>query len=130
MSRVFVPVPLFVFFQLLSVFPSALLVLWMSQYRGGFSWNGNDENCNWHPVFMVTGHIYFLAQAITAFRVLPFTKRVKKFIHGCLHASGVTCSGVGIFAIFTTHQKQGHDHLYSLHSWCGIIAVGLFVLQV
>ncbi|XP_008938466.1 PREDICTED: cytochrome b561, partial [Merops nubicus] len=36
----------------------------------------------------------------------------------------------GIAAVFESHRAKGIPHMYSLHSWCGMAAFVLYLLQV
>ncbi|XP_055254767.1 translation initiation factor IF-2 [Moschus berezovskii] len=36
---------------------------------------------------------------------------------------------LGLVAVFEHHRKKGYADLYSLHSWCGILAFALFAVQ-
>lgn len=40
------------------------------------------------------------------------------------------CLRPGLVAVFDYHRKKGYADLYSLHSWCGILAFVLYVVQV
>lgn len=32
---------------------------WITQWRGGFAWDGTHQQFNWHPALMVTGLVVF-----------------------------------------------------------------------
>lgn len=53
-----------------------------------------------------------------------------KLIHGILHLLTVPCVVLGAVASMEYHRLKGLPHLYSLHSWMGILTVSLFVIQV
>ena len=46
----------------------------------------------------------------------------------CPHTAPL--SGPGLVAVFDYHRKKGYADLYSLHSWCGILAFVLYFVQV
>eukprot|EP00118_Oscarella_pearsei_P001415 m.7383 g.7383 ORF g.7383 m.7383 type:complete len:262 (+) comp18522_c0_seq1:45-830(+) len=128
-ERVYVPVWLFAFYELASVLPTALCIFWFWHYRGGFAWDSSSLHFNWHPVLTVTGFIYFASQSMLTFRLLPCSRPLKKAVHVILHVSSAGCAAFGIAAVFVVHQKEGYPHLYSLHSWCGLITAILFTAQ-
>uniref|UniRef100_A0ABI7Z286 Transmembrane ascorbate-dependent reductase CYB561 n=1 Tax=Felis catus TaxID=9685 RepID=A0ABI7Z286_FELCA len=45
----------------------------------------------------------------------------------CPHTAPL--SGLGLVAVFDYHRKKGYADLYSLHSWCGILAFVLYFVQ-
>lgn len=53
-----------------------------------------------------------------------------KLTHGILHFLTVPCVVLGAVASMEYHRLKGLPHLYSLHSWMGILTVSLFVIQV
>ncbi|VFV22243.1 cytochrome b561-like [Lynx pardinus] len=57
------------------------------------------------------------------------TKRTTKVLHGLLHVFAFIIALVGLVAVFDYHRKKGYADLYSLHSWCGILAFVLYLVQ-
>jgi len=53
-----------------------------------------------------------------------------KLTHGLLHLATVPCVVLGAVAAMEYHRLKGLPHLYSLHSWMGLLTVSLFVIQV
>jgi len=53
-----------------------------------------------------------------------------KLTHGLLHLATVPCVVLGAIASMEYHRLKGLPHLYSLHSWMGMLTVSLFVIQV
>lgn len=53
-----------------------------------------------------------------------------KLTHGLLHLLTVPCVVLGAVAAMEYHRLKGLPHLYSLHSWMGLLTVFLFVIQV
>lgn len=45
-------------------------------------------------------------------------------------SSHAPCLRPGLVAVFDYHRKRGYADLYSLHSWCGILAFVLYIVQV
>ena len=59
-------------------------------------------------------------------------KAVTKLLHTILLLCAVPCIVVGTIAVFDFHnlREKPFPNLYSLHSWCGLITIGLFGMQV
>ena len=53
-----------------------------------------------------------------------------KVIHAIIQAAALILVGVGLKAVFDSHDNWKEPHMYSLHSWLGLITVILFGLQV
>ena len=61
-----------------------------------------------------------------------------KLLHTLFHMLGIPCIGLGFLAIWNYHSlrkdRSGNPaplpHFYSLHSWLGLITMGLALLQV
>ncbi|KAG8447000.1 hypothetical protein GDO86_014444 [Hymenochirus boettgeri] len=115
--------------QILGIAVLAITGAWLSQYRGGFSWEGAQQ-FNVHPLCMVLGMVFLCGDALLVYRVFRNeTKRATKILHGALHILALIISLVGIIAVFQFHSNSGIPHLYSLHSWLGIITFILYILQ-
>ncbi|XP_034993873.1 transmembrane ascorbate-dependent reductase CYB561 isoform X2 [Zootoca vivipara] len=103
---------------------------WMGQYRGGIAWDGSKLQFNAHPLCMVIGMVFLQGDAILVYRVFRHeTKRSTKILHGLLHALALVIALVGLIAVFQFHKKQSIPDMYSLHSWCGILAFGFYFVQ-
>ena len=56
-----------------------------------------------------------------------------KLVHTLYHIMAIPCIAVGMIAVFDFHNNKKPTpipNLYSLHSWMGLITVGLYGLQV
>lgn len=53
-----------------------------------------------------------------------------KLTHTILHLATVPCVVFGGVASMEYHRLKGMPHLYSVHSWMGLMTVSLFVIQV
>ncbi|XP_063816076.1 transmembrane ascorbate-dependent reductase CYB561 [Pseudophryne corroboree] len=115
--------------QILGVAVLAVTGSWLSQYRGGFSWDG-PEQFNVHPICMVLGMVFLCGDALLVYRVFRHeTKKATKILHGALHLMALIISVVGIVAVFQFHKKNAIPDMYSLHSWLGITTFTLYILQ-
>ncbi|XP_040827643.1 plasma membrane ascorbate-dependent reductase CYBRD1 isoform X1 [Ochotona curzoniae] len=126
----------------LGLLVSALLVgflsviftlIWVLHYRKGLGWDGGALEFNWHPVLMVTGFVFIQGIAIIVYR-LPWTWRCSKFLMKSIHAGLNTIAAilaiVALVAVFDYHNVGSIPNMYSLHSWLGLAAVILYVLQL
>lgn len=78
---------------------------------------------------MLIGFITIGGEAIISYKVLPWSKEVKKLIHLILHAIAIVLGIVGIWAAFKFHNDSGIANLYSLHSWVGLGTIILYGIQ-
>ncbi|XP_074130458.1 lysosomal membrane ascorbate-dependent ferrireductase CYB561A3 [Sminthopsis crassicaudata] len=108
------------------------MIYWVQHWRGGFAWDGTVLMFNWHPVLMVAGMVVFYGAASLVYR-LPQSwvgsKLPWKLLHAALHLVAFTLAVLGLVAVFSFHHHNRIAHLYSLHSWLGIVAVALFAGQ-
>lgn len=122
--------PYFVAFsQLLGLTVVATTGAWLGLYRGGIAW-ASSLQFNVHPLCMVIGLVFLQGDALLVYRVFRSeTKRTTKVLHGLLHVLAFVIALVGLVAVFDYHRKKGYADLYSLHSWCGLLVFGLYVVQ-
>jgi len=111
-----------------------LSLVWVYLFREGFAWNDNlFKQFNLHPVLMITGFIFLSGHAMLVFRLFRCCHRTaSKALHTLLHLLAVPCIAVATIAIFDTHNLKSPPipNLYSLHSWLGLVTIGLFGLQL
>uniref|UniRef100_A0A4W6CEW0 Lysosomal membrane ascorbate-dependent ferrireductase CYB561A3 n=1 Tax=Lates calcarifer TaxID=8187 RepID=A0A4W6CEW0_LATCA len=101
----------------------------LSQWRGGFSWDGSALQFNWHPVLMVSGLVVLYGIALVVYRVPSTWKQKKhpwKLVHAGLMLLALLLSILGLCAVFDFHKHFNLPDLYSLHSWVGICTVAMF----
>ncbi|XP_039595497.1 cytochrome b561 isoform X1 [Polypterus senegalus] len=104
--------------------------VWMGHYRGGYEWTNPALEFNIHPLCMVIGMVYLYGDAILVYRVFRNEKkRTTKILHGVIHVIALVISIVGFTAVFDSHSKSGITHMYSLHSWCGMMTFIIFCVQ-
>ncbi|NWZ54996.1 CY561 protein, partial [Haliaeetus albicilla] len=116
--------------QLLGLTLLATTGAWLGRYRGGVAWHGLLQ-FNVHPLCMVLGMVFLQGDALLVYRVFRHeAKRSTKALHALLHGLALVVALVGIVAVFESHRTKGIPDMYSLHSWCGMAAFVLYLLQV
>ncbi|XP_033926116.1 transmembrane ascorbate-dependent reductase CYB561 [Melopsittacus undulatus] len=102
---------------------------WLGRYRGGLGWHSALQ-INVHPLCMVLGMVFLQGDALLVYRVFRNEpKRSTKALHALLHGLALLIALVGIIAVFESHRAKGIPNMYSLHSWCGMAAFVLYLLQ-
>lgn len=117
--------------QVIGLLCVVLMLVWTSSYNGGFAWR-SDPNLmfNWHPLLMTVGLIYLFANSIMIYRALRTMRKQKlKLIHAGIHSVVILCIIIGQVAIFLNHSLTNRPNLYTLHSWVGLTAILIFVIQ-
>ncbi|NWH27681.1 CY561 protein, partial [Grus americana] len=116
--------------QLLGLTLLATTGAWLGRYRGGVAWH-SPLQFNVHPLCMVLGMVFLQGDALLVYRVFRHeAKRSTKVLHAVLHGLALVIALVGIVAVFESHRTKGIPDMYSLHSWCGMAAFVLYLLQV
>ncbi|XP_075998929.1 transmembrane ascorbate-dependent reductase CYB561 [Genypterus blacodes] len=116
--------------QVLGLASVVMTGVWMGHYRGGFAWDGSGLEFNVHPLCMVLGLVFLQGDAILVYRVFHTEpKRNVKLLHGIIHIFALISTIIGTVAVFDFHNAGKTPNMYSLHSWCGMITIILFVLQ-
>ncbi|XP_038215152.1 cytochrome b reductase 1 isoform X2 [Zerene cesonia] len=111
---------------------SALTVFWVVYYRESYGWADDipEKQFNLHPTLMVAGFITFSGFSVLLFRICRCFRRIYvKLLHAIFHALAFPCIVIGFLAVLDFHNKKGINNFYSLHSWIGFVAMGLFGLQ-
>jgi len=121
----------------------ALCLYWVIQYRSNaegktFAWKDDpDLEFNLHPVLMIAGFIYFMGQAMLMYRTCRCCRRIwNKLLHTVFHILSIPCIAIAFIAVLDSHNLRTVNgepapipNFYSLHSWIGLAAMGLFALQ-
>ncbi len=91
--------------------------------------------CN-HLLKFFFSHISFVLNfvifaAMLLYRISRCCRHIfVKLFHTIFHIFAIPCIALGFFAVFDSKMLQAHNHFYSLHSWMGLVTMGMFVLQV
>ncbi|XP_065603285.1 transmembrane ascorbate-dependent reductase CYB561 [Cyrtonyx montezumae] len=115
--------------QLLGLTLLAATGAWLGRYRGGVAWQ-SPLQFNAHPLCMVLGMVFLQGDALLVYRVFRNeARRSTKALHALLHGLALLIALVGLVAVFESHRAKGISNMYSLHSWCGMAAFVLYLLQ-
>lgn len=111
-----------------------LVAVWMGHFRQGFAWHDDvSKEFNYHPLFMIIGMVFLYGNAIIAYRIFRNDKKIYiKLLHAGLQALVLVFTGVGLKAVFDSHNLNHPvpiKNLYSIHSWLGLAATILFGIQ-
>jgi len=112
---------------------AGLTIFWVISYHGGFAWREEPEKqFNLHPVLMVAGFITFSGFSILLYRICRCCRRIYvKLLHTVFHALAIPCVAIGFIAVLEYHNNDRIrlPNFYSMHSWIGFVAMGLFAIQ-
>uniref|UniRef100_A0A8C5A1R8 Transmembrane ascorbate-dependent reductase CYB561 n=1 Tax=Gadus morhua TaxID=8049 RepID=A0A8C5A1R8_GADMO len=107
--------------------------VWLGHHHGGFAWDGSAHQFNVHPLCMVLGMVVLYGDGearLSDFLSVPTPVCPNlKILHGSIHLLALLVSIIGLVAVFNFHRVSGIPDLYSLHSWCGVLTVTLFLVQ-
>lgn len=110
-----------------------LTLFWVIQYQGGFAWREDPrKQFNLHPVLMVAGFITFSGFSVLLYRICRCCRRIYvKLLHTVFHALTIPCVALGFLAVLDSHNlaQPPIPNFYSLHSWIGLVTMGLFAIQ-
>ena len=123
---------------------SVLVVIWWINFAalggGGVSWTYGESGrvFNWHPVLMITAFA-FMTVATTIYRRPAQSsstgqdyRKLYKLVHGISWLVALLCGGIGVVAVFRSHNDpiSGYiANLYSMHSWFGIVTIVMYLFQ-
>ncbi|XP_065173483.1 plasma membrane ascorbate-dependent reductase CYBRD1-like [Atheta coriaria] len=112
----------------------ALTLFWVIYYQDGFAWRDDiKKQFNLHPVLMVAGFITFSGFSILLYRICRCGRRIYvKLLHTVFHALAIPCVAIGFLAVLDTHNLKRPEpipNFYSLHSWIGLVTMGLLPFQ-
>ncbi|EDV26717.1 uncharacterized protein TRIADDRAFT_55036 [Trichoplax adhaerens] len=117
--------------QLTGILIVALLLIWLISDLGGFGWDGTAAQFNVHPLCMVLGMIFINGEAALSYRIFRNDRKVViKAVHAILQAITFILIVIGLVAVWQFHNHNKFNNMYSFHSWCGLITVLLFSLQL
>lgn len=121
----------FILTQLIGITIIALTLVHIFKYRGGFGGRNDPQHefC-WHVFFMTLGFTYFSSNALVTFRLLPLMSKMKlKLIHFALNFGVIVCASLGLAFVIDEKITTNKQQFQSLHSWIGITAIVLLILQ-
>ncbi|KAH8234475.1 hypothetical protein KR038_011036 [Drosophila bunnanda] len=108
-----------------------LTLFWVMFYRDGFAWSESPkQQFNLHPILMIAGFVTLSGFSILIYRLCRCVKHIYvKLIHMFFHAVAIPCIALGFLSVFDSHEALQKVNFYSLHSWLGLVTMGMFVLQ-
>lgn len=116
--------------SILLIAASVLTIFWTIYYRKGFNMDDPKLQFNLHPVLMIGGYITLSGFSILLYRICRCCSHlIVKLCHTFFHACSIPCIVIGFMAVWDSHNQQQIPNFYSLHSWLGMITMGLFALQ-
>lgn len=74
--------------------------------------------------------MFFFLLAILLYRLCRCLKHLyAKLAHTLFHALSIPCVALGFLAVWDYHNLEKIPNFYTLHSWMGLVTMGLFALQ-
>lgn len=127
---------LFTLAELLLFITVLLWLYWAYQHDDGLAWqNDRKQQFNTHAALMLFGFIFLNGQAMLIYRSFQCCSKIyTKILHTILFVLATSAISLGLILGYTAQENVGSNnkpimHFYSLHAWCGLATVGLFVLQ-
>ncbi|XP_031623209.1 cytochrome b561 [Contarinia nasturtii] len=124
---------MYLILQLIGFTLMILMFCWVFIYLGGLSWSATPNiQFNWHPLLMTIGMIYLYGNSILVYRGVRYArKRSLKISHASIFGAIMFLTLIAAWAVYDSHvlRTPPIPNLYSLHSWIGLIAIILFILQ-
>ncbi|XP_015188411.1 PREDICTED: cytochrome b reductase 1 [Polistes dominula] len=125
---------LFTILELTGAVLIILMIVWITEFRGGFSWTSNPSlEFNWHPLLMTIGFVVLYANAMLIYRTQRnVRKRRLKLMHTGLMVLTILLTVIALVAVFDSHNLKDPPvpNMYTLHSWIGLTSVILFCCQL
>ncbi|XP_015366894.1 PREDICTED: uncharacterized protein LOC107163820 [Diuraphis noxia] len=93
-----------------------------------------DRRFNLHPTLMTIGLVTLTGFSILVYRMAAGCSTscrgtYVKLTHVLLHIATAPCILLGAVAAMEYHRLKGLPHMYSLHSWMGLLTFILFTIQ-
>ena len=108
----------------------ALATWWSAEWLGGITLSASSAKLfNAHPPLMVLAFVVLTPEAALAIRRAGWRRDVGKPLHAYVQLASAVVAAVGLWAVFKYHANMGFPDLVSLHSWLGLLTVGLFAAQ-
>ncbi|KAK0175777.1 hypothetical protein PV327_009500 [Microctonus hyperodae] len=118
--------------EIVGIFLVILMIIWVTNFRGGFSWSDPNYVFNWHPVLMTIGLVFLYANGMLIYRCKRTIRKQRlKLIHSGILIFSLMLTIIGLVSVFNSHNFQTPPipNMYSLHSWIGLTSVILFACQ-
>lgn len=109
-----------------------LILYWALFYQGGVTWTGSRGlQLNLHYILMIGGFVFLNGQSMLVYRCYFCCKKIYlKVLHTIFFVMSISAITIGLVSAIQANNNTPHQkHFYSLHSWLGLTAIGLFGLQ-
>jgi len=121
--------PAFVTVEVVGVLMVVAVSVLTGHCWGGFAGSG-DLEFNWHPLLMTISLVYLYGNGILVYRIARNERKSRlKVAHAVVMGAATLIACAGLKAVFDFHSHKNIPHTYSLHSWLGLLAISLAVLQ-
>lgn len=115
--------------QLTGVVLLVLLLVVLIKFMGGLNFSSSSAYFNFHPLLMVLGYVLLFSNTALLYRTgRSFKKWNLKIGHAALNGSIAVLVSLALTAVILAKGSNG-SHLYTLHSWLGVLTSLLFVGQ-
>jgi len=123
--------PAFITVEVVGISMVVMVSVWAGHCLGGFGGSSHpDLEFNWHPLLMTISLIYLYGNGILVYRIARNERKSRlKVAHAVVMGSATILACLGLKAVFDFHSAKGIPHTYSLHSWLGLTAVSLAIVQ-
>ena len=113
----------------ISILSFLLLTILVVLYKGGVALDVGSTLFNYHPLLMTMGLFLFPVHGMLVYRFVPKSKLTQKIIHSDIMFVGLLISlcGLTIAEVSLFHGEQ--YHLWSVHSWSGLLTICTFLGQ-
>ena len=113
----------------LAVITIIMMSVWFICYKEGLGLDVNSTLFNYHPLLMTLGLFLFPIHAMLAYRFVPKSKLIQKIIHSSLMFIGLVIAVGGLIIVEVCLANGKQYHFWSLHSWCGVITIAIYIMQ-
>ncbi|XP_063686938.1 uncharacterized protein LOC134820479 isoform X4 [Bolinopsis microptera] len=119
---------MFLMFEVIVTIPTAIMIYWLlSLHTDNFT--GDNMLVYLHGIVMMFAFTYLLAQGIALVRVCPSSRHCARITHSIFNTLSLLFGIAGLILIISYKSENNKTHLYSLHSWCGILLLLILVIQ-
>lgn len=95
-------------------------------------WLNGFNDCTKHAVLMITGMGFCYPVALLSFRIggKSLGHDLSKAMHGFFHLATLILVMTALVFIVLWHNDSKLGHLSSLHSWLGVLLLGIYIQNI